>query len=792
MYKHSKRLRVTALCTLVAAAIVATPVVALTGLVSASPAAQDQILYYQTKSSTYVQYVPVSGTTVTQTLSAGTGTCPRGTVSNPAPSPASGALLPLSASYYAKGYSGTPAPASVGTFQYQTGVCSSVGTGWSVGPNEGLVFSIGPGNPLTQGRVFSQATIPLERFDSNRGSLSGNLLLRRMTSGAEATVGTVPFTLARADGDDDADDIAVVNTGVFTAGFDQLEVQVNSPSTGAVSVVGPASNGESDGGDGPAPAVEATFYLDSAPTISGATNTTFTVGTPGSMTVTASGYPTPALSDASTATCTTALPGGVSFSSTSGSGSAKIFGTPGAGTGGTYNVCITASNANSTLTKTFTLTVNQAPAITSPDNTTFSVGGAGSFSVIATGVPTPTVALGSANGCTQTSPLPSGLTLSAGGTLSDTPGAGDVGTYTLCITASNGVSPAATQAFKLTVNEAPAITSGSSTTFTAGNGLQSFAVTTTGSPTPTVALGSANGCTQTSPLPSDLSLSAAGTLSETPVTGDVGTYNLCITASNGVTPAATQSFTLTVDQAPAITSSPTDIVPAGTAFIYSVTTTGNPTATITNATFGLCNSSTLPGTVSFIDNGDGTATISGTPANGDAGTYTLCLKADNGVSPAATQQFTLVITAPGAPFDATPQNGSPVAANIQINTGSKSFVDFTTSGAPGSTETVNWDTTQGTGTYNATAVLTWVVPYCTPGTDPTECGPTDIAFTVNGAPQPQTFCLTSTPPSDPTSSSWCTTNISYAFLDPGHTGKATETQITETWNGQGDPTWSRG
>jgi hypothetical protein len=695
MHKHSKRLRVTALCTLVAAAIVATPVVALTGLVSASPAAQDQILYYQTKSSTYVQYVPVSGTTVTQTLSAGTGTCPRGTVSNPAPSPASGALLPLSASYYAKGYSGTSTSASVGTFQYQTGVCSSVGTGWSVGPNEGLVFSIGQGNALTQGRVFSQATIPLERVDSNRGSLSGTLLLRRMTSGAEATVGTVPFTLARADGDDDADDITVVNTGVFTAGFDQLEVQVNSPSTGAVSVVGPASNGENDGGDGPAPAVEATFYLDSAPTISGANNTTFTVGIVGSMTVTASGYPTPALSDASTATCTTALPGGVSFSSTSGSGSATISGTPGAGTGGTYNVCITASNASSTLTKSFTLTVNQAPAITSANTVTFPAGGGSpNFTVTTTGYPG--VAL------KETGTLPSGVSFTDNG---------------------NGTA----------------------------------------------------------------------TITNSAATSAGGSYPITITASNGVTPAATQSFTLTVDQAPAITSAPTDIVPAGTAFTYSVTTTGNPTATITNATFGTCSLSTLPGTVSFTDNGDGTATISGTPVDGDAGTYTLCLNADNGVSPAATQQFTLVITAPGAPFDATPQNGSPVAANIQINTGSKSFVDFTTSGAPGSTETVNWDTTQGTGTYNATAVLTWVVPVCTPGIGPApECGPTDIAFTVNGTPQAQTFCLASTPPSDPTSSSWCTTNITYAFLDPGHTGKATETQITETWNGQGDPTWSRG
>jgi hypothetical protein len=47
--------------------------------------------------------------------------------------------------------------------------------------------------------------------------------------------------------------------------------------------------------------------------------------------------------------------------------------------------------------------------------------------------------------------------------------------------------------------------------------------------------------------------------------------------------------------------------------------------------------------VSFTDNGDGTATLSGTPAAGSAGTYQFTISADNGVTPNATQGFTLIV-----------------------------------------------------------------------------------------------------------------------------------------------------
>ena len=44
-----------------------------------------------------------------------------------------------------------------------------------------------------------------------------------------------------------------------------------------------------------------------------------------------------------------------------------------------------------------------------------------------------------------------------------------------------------------------------------------------------------------------------------------------------------------------------------------------------------------------MDNHDGTATLAGTPALDAGGTYSLVITAANGVSPDATQNFSLVV-----------------------------------------------------------------------------------------------------------------------------------------------------
>ena len=125
------------------------------------------------------------------------------------------------------------------------------------------------------------------------------------------------------------------------------------------------------------------------------------------------------------------------------------------------------------------------------------------------------------------------------------------------------------------------------------------------------------------------------TLSGTPAAGTGGAYPITITATNGVSPDATQAFTLTVDQAPTITSSPSTTFTVGSAGTFSVTTIGYPAAGLRD---GPC-----PSGVTFTDNGDGTATLSGTPAAGTGGAYPITITATNGVGPDATQAFTLTV-----------------------------------------------------------------------------------------------------------------------------------------------------
>jgi hypothetical protein len=92
--------------------------------------------------------------------------------------------------------------------------------------------------------------------------------------------------------------------------------------------------------------------------------------------------------------------------------------------------------------------------------------------------------------------------------------------------------------------------------------------------------------------------------------------------------------------APAITSTNGTTVTVGTAGSFTVTTTGTPTVSLTET-------GALPSGVTFVNNGNGTATLSGTPAAGSGGTYTLTFTASNGVGTPANQSFTLTVNGGG-------------------------------------------------------------------------------------------------------------------------------------------------
>ena len=75
-------------------------------------------------------------------------------------------------------------------------------------------------------------------------------------------------------------------------------------------------------------------------------------------------------------------------------------------------------------------------------------------------------------------------------------------------------------------------------------------------------------------------MNGTATLAGTPAAGTSGTYPITIGATNGVAPDASQTFTLTVDAAPAITSADSTTFSEGSAGSFTVTTTGNPTAAL--------------------------------------------------------------------------------------------------------------------------------------------------------------------------------------------------------------------
>lgn len=89
-------------------------------------------------------------------------------------------------------------------------------------------------------------------------------------------------------------------------------------------------------------------------------------------------------------------------------------------------------------------------------------------------------------------------------------------------------------------------------------------------------------------------------------------------------------------------------------------------ATVTHAgTPSLSYTGTLPPGVTFADDGDGTATISGTPDAGSAGTYAIVLTANNGATqPANVETLTITVAAAPSPTPAPtpPPATSPTPA----------------------------------------------------------------------------------------------------------------------------------
>lgn len=444
------------------------------------------------------------------------------------------------------------------------------------------------------------------------------------------------------------------------------------------------------------------------------------------------------------------LPKGLNFLD-NGDGTATIEGIPDLTTGGTgacateaegdpeggdpcgdYAFTLIATNAYGVYAQAFGMSVNTPPTIDSPNTATLYAGSANSFTIFGGGYPTPIFYTWD-----EATLASAGVQLidNENGTASLV-GTPNEGTFTFLLKATTGCpvypppynntdDPDASQTFTLIVNPAentaPAITSQDTATWPAVGAPFSpdpFTVTSTGYPTPALTVegtlppgvnfidnGDSTGmfgaaCQSVWP---GMSPECLGLLAE----GTQKTYTFNIIASNGVTPDASQVFTLILERNPSLlgatpstlslaTDNPLFKPEAG----ISLTTTGDvlPYALVTTASWlkATPESGMMPGSITV--SADATGLVAGTY------TGTVIIASAGTEGPFATVAVTLTVVGalpagtvgvwPGAlRFDYHVNDRSmPAAQTVWVMSGGEAL-DYTVS-----TDEAKWLSAPSSGT----------------------------------------------------------------------------------------------
>ena len=278
-----------------------------------------------------------------------------------------------------------------------------------------------------------------------------------------------------------------------------------------------------------------------------------------------------------------------------------------------------------------------------PNNVTFLDGTPQTFTITTSG--TPTVTSITLTGCT----LQAGLTFSyaSGASARRSPGRRRQAVMVNCtVTASNGILPDAVQTLMVTVNQGPAAVADTySTTLgtditkevrTRRRRLATMHLRHAACDVDLLQGGNSLGGAVTSNAAGasvaiaggNLTLGADGALSLTSATQS-GEYTFLYRIDNTIN-TADAMVTIDVNEAPAITSANNTPFVATQPNTFTVTTTAFPKPTLS------VSAGTLPSGVTLTDNGDGTATIAGSPAVVDAGPHVVTIQASHGIGSPGT------------------------------------------------------------------------------------------------------------------------------------------------------------
>ncbi len=276
--------------------------------------------------------------------------------------------------------------------------------------------------------------------------------------------------------------------------------------------------------------------------------------------------------------------------------------------------------------------------------------------------------------------IPASFTLSAGGTLSGTPGANGAGTFNVAVLITDAASHSATSHFTLLI--APGFLILTQTLANGSVGVNYSQVIQTSGGTPPISFSLASTIFVQNVLPPGLTLSAGGTLSGTPT--KTGAYTFGVNATDSAGNLATATYTVSIGT-PLVfsTASPLPSGVAGTGYSDIIFASGG----------------TPPYTFSIVGNAppglaiDPSGYLSGTPAQ--IGTFTFTVQVVDSAQISATKQYQIAFSA--APsllqtsalaldFTGLVGGDAPPAQSIAIvSTGSSSPVNYSVSvngGAP--------------------------------------------------------------------------------------------------------------
>ena len=341
-----------------------------------------------------------------------------------------------------------------------------------------------------------------------------------------------------------------------------------------------------------------------------------------------------------------------------GDGTGSLSGTPAVEDVGDHEVVLDVADANAlTAQQRFTISVVAAgspPTFTSTPTVSGGVGTEYRYDVVAEDPDGDAMTI-------TASVLPAWLTLTDNldGTaaLVGTPTDAELGDHevVLDVTDANGMT--AQQPFTISIDDVapPAFESAPVASATAG-GAYEYAIAATDPQGDALTITAAA-------LPDWLALTDNGDgtalLAGTPGDEHVGDHAVELVATDSTGAAATQAYTITVEEAPAppaensapsFSSSPVALATEGSAYSYAIQAS-DPDSDDTLAIAA----PTVPDWLDLTDNGDGTATLSGTPDAADVGSHDVVLQVTDAAGAVAEQAFAITVAAASS----TPTNPNP-------------------------------------------------------------------------------------------------------------------------------------